>query len=199
VRLLTGEQVTACVQGGYINVTVNVPISERELISGLLGNADGDPSNDLQPRGGDALSLTPYYDDFYGIFGESWRVRGDEALFDSPPEATPDCPRGAFRWKDLPQPIRDHAIEACRGVDVVPSLMGACATDVAVMGDGSALDYVGVRAPNAVVVLRDRDGCGCAGGADRPGGSGLLLGCVAFAALARRRRARRSPQAADQP
>jgi hypothetical protein len=162
VRLFTGEKVLACVHDSSMNVGVEVLPAGRVLTTGLLGNADGDPANDLQVRGGGTMSLAPYpyFDVFYRSYGESWRVSAEESLFGSALERVPDCPSGPFLLEDLSSELRDHAAQVCLGVGVHPSVLHDCVTDVAVMGDDSAFDFIGIGAPRAVVLLRYREPCG---------------------------------------
>jgi MYXO-CTERM domain-containing protein len=201
VRLITGEQVTVCVRDGYVDVLVDLPTTAPGWTSGLLGNGDGDPTNDLQVRGGGVLPLTLPADDFYGVLGESWRVPASAGLLAGVLGDPPRCTTGVFRLESLPREVRDRAGETCRRAGVDPSLLDACVVDVAVLGDASAGGFAGMGPPRAVVTLLDRDrdvngvggveaggGCGCTVGGSVSAGWAWVLG----AAVAWRRRRRRN-------
>ena len=200
--LLSGEQVTACVRDGYVNVKVAVSVRSRDPVSGLLGDADGDPTNDIRVRGGQPLGLTPYSDEFYRSFGASWRVPAGQELLGPASGAIPECGLTPFRIHDLVPAVRIHATQVCLAGDVDPSQIDACVTDVAMMGDAAVGGFSGVAAPRAVVTLRERNGCdapcaeeapvlvgsGCAAGTTSHGWTLLALGAVVV--MAGRRRAR---------
>ena len=110
----TGEKVLVSSNGSYLNVS---PIVDNRAgkYSGLLGNVNGNPNDDLQIRGGGnvlevrstygdvnkviklvglrapgALDRAEqvYFDQLYKQFANSWRVKQEESLFDYPPGKT---------------------------------------------------------------------------------------------------------------
>ncbi len=81
----TGEVLTVVDFGSHLDVTFCAS-EERapDSLQGLLGNFDGDPTNDLTTRDGSAgpfgTSLT--FNELYGTFNDSWRISQAELLFD---------------------------------------------------------------------------------------------------------------------
>jgi hypothetical protein len=64
---------------GFLNVGV-LSTDEGGVYAGLIGNLDGNPSNDMLPRGGNAL-ICPVADNTQLLrFGDSWRLTVEETL-----------------------------------------------------------------------------------------------------------------------
>lgn len=60
---------------------LNVGVAGAEgTYSGLIGNLDGNPLNDMLPRDGSALLCPPANADFLAWFGDSWRLASSETL-----------------------------------------------------------------------------------------------------------------------
>jgi hypothetical protein len=51
---------------------------------GILGDANGDKSNDWKPRGADPLDINDYTQAQFGAFINSWRGSGSASLFSTP-------------------------------------------------------------------------------------------------------------------
>jgi hypothetical protein len=106
-------------------------------VTGLLGNFDGDPGNDLP-------AASPSFEQLYHAYADSWRVTGGTSLFDyGPGQSTatftdrtfPDRPASA---SNLPPGVRDGADAVCRWSGVTdPELLQACILDVAVTGEAA--------------------------------------------------------------
>ena len=75
-------QLVADVVGDRIDVTVHVDPAAYERLAGLLGDADGDPADDLGLANGTTLPRSPAFDALYGPFREGWLVNGSTTLFD---------------------------------------------------------------------------------------------------------------------
>ncbi len=65
-----------------LDVRVSLSDSRKGQVRGLLGTFNGDPSDDLTPRGGTPLASPVDWMDLTYEFGESWRVQADDSLFD---------------------------------------------------------------------------------------------------------------------
>ena len=65
-----------------LDVQVSLPDSRKGQVRGLLGTFNGDPEDDLTPRGGTPLQAPVDWMDLTYEFGESWRVDADRSLFD---------------------------------------------------------------------------------------------------------------------
>ncbi|MFM6794610.1 MAG: VWD domain-containing protein, partial [Dolichospermum sp.] len=60
--------------GSYINVYVNPSDDRAGLLQGLLGNGDGDSTNDFALRDGTGLGPNPTVATIHTTFADSWRV-----------------------------------------------------------------------------------------------------------------------------
>ncbi|MFM6442541.1 MAG: Calx-beta domain-containing protein, partial [Dolichospermum sp.] len=67
--------------GSYINVSVNPSDDRAGLLQGLLGNGDGDSTNDFALRDGTGLGPNPTVATIHTTFADSWRVTPGESLF----------------------------------------------------------------------------------------------------------------------
>lgn len=124
---------------------LNVRVSLHDLIAhvgGMLGNADGNPHNDIVLRNGTALIEPITFRDLYDSYGESWRVMPSESLFDYlPGEST-----GTFVDRSFPPfqmslsyiPLRKRraAEKICRNAGIIETYsLDSCMLDVALTGD----------------------------------------------------------------
>ena len=64
---------------GFVNLWV--PPSPDNDLEGLLGNSDGDPSNDLRLKDGTQLPADASATVLHTDFADSWRISNDESLF----------------------------------------------------------------------------------------------------------------------
>jgi hypothetical protein len=129
-------------RGSYLNVVVRLPRVRSNRMEGLLGDFDDEEANDLASRNGAVLSLRASFDQFYGEFGDSWRLTQSESLFDYlDGESTQTFTDRAFpaRWfssLSLPESERNQAGQICLAAGVSdPVLLEACVMDVGVTGD----------------------------------------------------------------
>ena len=75
------DVVIASDYGSYINVFVNPSDDRAGSLQGLLGNGDGDSSNDFALRDGTNLGPNPSVATIHTTFADSWRVGKGESLF----------------------------------------------------------------------------------------------------------------------
>lgn len=138
----SGEAVAVSAgDGDLLNVSYVPGHSSKRRLHGLLGRPDGDPDNDLTTREGRRL-VRPDVDAVYDQFGESFRIRAAESLFDyGPGESTESYTDRAFPYGGREPPKvtwaelgRARALCVARGVAGDDALR-ACALDVAVTGD----------------------------------------------------------------
>jgi uncharacterized membrane protein len=141
-------------------------------LRGLMGNANGDPSDDFTTRDGVRLTPPLAFGTLYGTFGRSWEVRSTERLFTGPAPET--------RYPEAPpalDPERLRQAEAFCADIPDPYLRQACILDGAVTGD-----YRGAaRAAQAVAEARE----GTSGGttpATRATSLGLAPGALRLTA-----------------
>lgn len=170
VNFPTGEKVviapTRAGENSYFNISP-VVYQIPEYYSGLLGNINGNLKDDQQIRGGknivevqssygdvsQVLNLvglrTPgilnaaekvYFDRLYKEFGNSWRVKAEESLFDYPVGKTaknyidPAFPDKYLTLNMLSADQIQKARDACTAAKVSQDLMEGCIFDVGFSG-----------------------------------------------------------------
>jgi hypothetical protein len=139
----TGAVVGVRNYGGYLDVGMTLPIEMRGEVVGLIGNYDGDLSNDLVTR--DGLTAVPVPPDpaaIHGFFGDSWRIEQEESLFDYEPGTDTSTftdlafPTRYVSVSTLTQTEYDAARQICEQAGITdPVLLDNCILDVAVTGD----------------------------------------------------------------
>ncbi|MDT0203968.1 PQQ-binding-like beta-propeller repeat protein [Nocardioides sp. AE5] len=113
--------------------------------TGLLGDADGDPANDLKARGGDVLDTAVLADParVHAEFADTWRVTQEESLLHyEAGESTEtftdrDFPYAPANLDDANPDERAEAEKACRAAGLVGTDLDNCILDVALTGDHS--------------------------------------------------------------
>jgi hypothetical protein len=127
----------------WLDVRVYIAESLAGAVTGLLGDADGDPANDLTAGDGTVVSIEdPSYEDLYRGFGDSWRIRQEESLFVyQAGESTATFTDVAFpsqvvTIESLSEEARRDAAQACRDAGVTEEpFLASCVLDVALTGD----------------------------------------------------------------
>jgi hypothetical protein len=159
--------VQARLHGKHLDVGTRVADVHAGQMSGLVGNFDGDPHNDLRTREGEQLTRQMDRAILYSSFGNSWRISQEESLFAYVAgEST-----ATYQLLDFPppRPVRllsldaatlAFAEEACRQQGIEhPRLFRDCVYDVAMTGDaGFALEHGRSSAPVASVPVNYFDG-----------------------------------------
>lgn len=132
------------VQNGRLAVTVAPADSLAGRSAGLLGNADGDPGNDLTTRTGRLITSIKEREQLYGQFMESWRITQQESLFAyEPGESTETMTDRTFPDRvrtvaDLTAEQRSLAEDACKRAGIEdPVMLDECMFDVGFSGDES--------------------------------------------------------------
>ncbi|NES17956.1 MAG: hypothetical protein F6K41_03295 [Symploca sp. SIO3E6] len=127
---------------GSLIVEVVMPETQRGQVKGLLGNFNGDSSDDIQTRTGEVLPKNPNYEQLYKEFGNSWRIHHRESLFDyAPGETTATFTNSSFpakivRTNDFSSNARAAAERTCQAAGVTePELLEACIFDILVTRD----------------------------------------------------------------
>jgi hypothetical protein len=62
-------------------IAIHFPNDGPSDLRGLLGNADGNPANDLKLRDGTQLPATASAQTLYGAYADSWRITDETSLF----------------------------------------------------------------------------------------------------------------------
>lgn len=133
-----------------VNTTSDYGMLVRAYISyalsgkliGLMGNADGEPENDLVTEDGSTLGVRPGFDDLYPRFADKWRVTDESSLFEyNSGESTAtftnrDFPSGIARVSDLPEEVKEMAEKTCQQAGITnPVVLDNCILDVGFTGD----------------------------------------------------------------
>ncbi len=158
-----GEQVQVNVYDTFMDVNVVVSQGREGTVRGLLGNGDGDPSNDLMGRDGTLYAQPIAFSDLYGAFANSWRVdaigtgNGKDSLFSYPDGQNvgsfdrSDFPRGSLDLSQVPADLLamvETAVDAAGITD--PLLRQAAIYDYFLTGDADFLE----SATNASALLK---------------------------------------------
>lgn len=129
------------------NQFVTLAEARWSAVKGVLGDADGDPTDDLTARDGTVLRDPLDFDQMYTQFAAGWRVEGAASFFRSamPPSAV--APPDVVSLADLPESARTAAEAVCRGRGLRPGAgLEQCILDVALSGDESFADDAAVVA-----------------------------------------------------
>jgi hypothetical protein len=125
-----------------VNVNYRPSATRRRKVRGLLGTHDSVTNNDLTTRSGKTLRVPSRPEDLYRVFGQSYRIKDSESLFDySPGEATATYTDRSFPLlhgtpPHPPSAEISRAQDVCAAAGVVdPHALEACAIDVAITGD----------------------------------------------------------------
>ncbi len=77
----TGDMIQVTVHEDYIDLKTSAPASRQGNVEGLLGNFDGDTSNDFTLDNGTNLGSSISSNTLYNVFGDDWRITQGESLF----------------------------------------------------------------------------------------------------------------------
>jgi len=87
--------------GDWLTVNVDLADYRSTLVQGLLGNADGDSSNDFALRNGTQLVANPTPYEIHTTYADSWRIDKAESLFGTPTFADKSFPKNFTSLPDL--------------------------------------------------------------------------------------------------
>ncbi len=146
-----GFLTSAKLSRSYMDVGVSKPEELQAAFEGLVGNLNGQATDDLRTRQGIMLGAPVLFDELYRSFGDSWRVSAAESLFDYEPGTSTetfqllDFPRGPVSTADFDQTAVDAARQICEAAGIVdPILLEDCILDLVATGEDefveSALD-----------------------------------------------------------
>lgn len=124
-----------------LHLRLELATSRAGALVGLLGDADGDPSNDFRTRGGEQIPGPPFTREaLYDQFGASWRVSPAESLLPyQEGESTVDFtdlafPDRIFGRDELGDTAAVESLCRERGV-VLEASLAACVLDLALSGE----------------------------------------------------------------
>ena len=144
-----GSVVDVAVGRGSMRVSFAFNDQHREKITGLVGNWDGDSSNDIRVRNGEVLARPVSANTLYKRYADSWRILQEKSLFHYEIGKTTldhtdlTIPRSVFTVDDLDPTVREFAEGVCVGVGLLSDdeLFKDCVIDVALMGEDAAEPY----------------------------------------------------------
>jgi ankyrin repeat protein len=153
IRRDDGLRVEGAVFGSRIDVSINVFETHFGNISGLLGNADGNPTNELvNADNGETLDTfdltsTAAIENLYDSgFGESWRIDPEDSMFlpggpfDYHGDDARSWPRDIVTIADLVGPEVEAARLKCSAAGLEGGELAACFSDIMASGDDSYAD-----------------------------------------------------------
>lgn len=136
------SQLVATVYDNHIDVEVYIADVNQGGTTGLLGNFNGDPSDDLAIRDGETLEQPIPFEQLYGEYADSWRISQEESLFSylegnsTETFTNTDFPSRAITIDDLSEEERTAAEQVVDEAGITdPNLREAAILDVALSGD----------------------------------------------------------------
>lgn len=139
------------------SMSVHVTLEAGSRPTGLLGDGDGEPHNDLMPQDSSTVVDAGASADVHDVFGDSWRIAQEASLFDY--ELGTDT--NSFTDRSFPTvhadvgtldaAVRQQAAEACRaaGITVEP-FHSNCVLDFALTGSSEFIGAAGDAADQAI-------------------------------------------------
>lgn len=145
---------------GTINIVdVNLGDEKKGQITGLLGNLNDNPDDDIFLPNGSVLERPLEFDELYGAYRDGWRVQDiSESLFDYEPGQDPDTfynpdfPAIRATFNDLAPEVRARGEAAALAAGYEPGTypFESAAFDFALTGDPGFLEGLGTD-PEVVV------------------------------------------------
>ncbi|MCI5192640.1 MAG: PKD domain-containing protein [Candidatus Electrothrix sp. AU1_5] len=123
-------------------IDVYIDESYTGKVTGLLGDSDGSPENDIKTREGSNLGTTLDFETLYPGYADSWRISQNESLFDYMTGETTetftnrDFPYTLSQPDNLPEEMRINAEQVCRNAGITnPVVLENCILDVILTGE----------------------------------------------------------------
>ncbi|MBA2661001.1 MAG: VWD domain-containing protein [Bradymonadaceae bacterium] len=145
---------------GLLNLRMALPEHRRGQVRGLLGNYNGDPDDDIAPRGDLPLAAPVDWVALNEVFGESWRVEAAASLFDyaegedASSFVVEGFPARPTVIEDLTGPAREQAERACTAAGIDNEVaFNSCVMDVACTGNIELAQSHTDRQPKAELAL----------------------------------------------
>jgi len=127
--------------GGWLDLSIGFSPDRRGRVSGLFGNFDAAPGNDLTTREG-AVIQSDENSRLYGEFADSWRGKAADSLFDYTSGQNPesftdrDFPHEYHSMADFGPDERESAEATCRDAGVIgPMFLADCVFDIGATGE----------------------------------------------------------------
>jgi serralysin len=148
------DRVRANDNGDHINIYVDPADYRATFLRGLLGNADGDLSNDFALRNGTQLSASPTAAEIHTTYANSWRITQGESFFGTPTFANYSFPSQYASLNTLPIDLANAALIAAANAGLTGAQLKGAAFDFAVTGNqgfitGAAATFADILVPVA--------------------------------------------------
>jgi hypothetical protein len=116
----------------FVHIQIARPDDFAGQERGLMGNNDGDPSNDFIRRNGEVLGVdhNMSFTELYALFGADWLVRPYESLFRNPEAIKPQFPTDVVTLTPEQRALGEQACAALTGF-----YREACIIDVGLTGN----------------------------------------------------------------
>ncbi|MFY0533626.1 hypothetical protein [Nannocystis pusilla] len=143
----SGDRLSVRVFADHLDLQVALAPARAGAVEGVLGDADGDRSNDIGLGGGVFLAQPVGFEALYrgpGSFSEAWRVPLDQSLFvyaaNTGPQTYRDAPYGLMPVSTPPPNPEDIELAEAECHDCPAALRDTCMLDVAFTGDPAFAD-----------------------------------------------------------
>lgn len=172
----------------FLNIMPILRPSHANTMTGLLGNFNGNANDDLMGRDGRVVPAqstysiatnaldrvlpaaipvrqveNAYFENLYRQFGDSWRIRPEESLFDYRTGESTETfsdrafPQQFFTLNQVAPAQVEAALNTCRDAGVEEALLDGCVFDVAATGENRFVNAAVNAIANAVTRrIRDR-------------------------------------------
>lgn len=136
-----------------LNLKIGLPINTKSV--GLLGNFDGDTTNDIRAAAGSLLAQPVPFETLYKVFGAGWRVTAETSLFDYAAGESAatfhdlSFPSERVQARNVSGADRRKAESVCRQAGVTGSInIEDCILDVGLTGDAEFAEIAAEQPPD---------------------------------------------------
>ena len=155
-----GSEMRVDILNGYLNVWVRPSAERKGRMVGLLGDYNGEHEDDLVTRDGNPIGIAPDFDSMYRVFGDSWRIDGQESLFDyaigQGTETFTDLsfPGSFVTTQSLSPETRALAESTCRVSGITEGIAFEwCVLDVGLTGESHFVDLPSALCNTAIAIV----------------------------------------------
>ncbi|MCY0991148.1 VWD domain-containing protein [Nannocystis sp. ILAH1] len=159
-----GDRLSVRVFADHLDLQVALAPARAGAVEGVLGDADGDRSNDIGLGGGVFLAQPVGFEALYrgpGSFSEAWRVPQGQSLFvyapDTGPQTYRDAPYGLMPVSTPPPNPEDIELAEAECHECPAALRDTCMLDVAFTGDPAFADACHEVAPTPAETMYPAD------------------------------------------
>ncbi len=162
-------------RGNFLTISTTLPVSRRGQMTGLLGNYNGDGSDDYRLRSGEPLATPLSFETQYTTYADSWRLLATESLLHYGSGETTETftnfaiPGRRATLADVPADARKEAEARCGEENISdPRVLSGCILDVVCAKEGDIAELAkasGDALPSSSGVLPGDDALAAGGDA----------------------------------